>query len=143
METKDAITDTMNWVDELLVKLEGNVGQVMSFQVGGQTISATIDAAALTFFKDNKPLLIRLGKDLFSSFLILLNEKKEEQAFDLLLSKMEADEIIARLRMDAAELQKMSDDHDSFMAALKTWALNTLSQALGKLLVGLLLPLIP
>lgn len=138
MEDK-SISSAVTWVDELVAKLDGATNGVLEVEVGGEKISAIIGTAAIQFFKDNKPLLIRLGKDLFKSFLLLLSEKKEEQAFNLILAKMDADAIIARMTMNASELHNLNNDHDQFIVALKKWALTALTQAATKILIGLLI----
>lgn len=136
---KNIVENAGVWVDELIAKLDAATGGVLKVKIGDQTLSATIEAEVVNFFKNNKILLIRLGKDLFRSFLLLLNEKRDEEAFNLLLSKMAADEIIARMLMNAAQLQQMNNDHDLFMAALKKWAISAGTAAATKILIGLLL----
>lgn len=139
MSDKDIVSDAADWVNQLVVKLDGASGGVLEAEIGGQKVSAVLSAEVIKFFKENRLLLLSIGKDLFRAFLLLLSEKKEEQAFTLLLSKMEADAIIARMKMNASQLKKHNDDHDAFVAALKKWAIQTLTQAGTKLLVGLLL----
>lgn len=136
---KDVVGSATAWVDELIAKLDGATGGILEVKIGDQTVSAFIGEEVVNFFKSNKILLARLGKDLFKSFLLLLNEKRDEEAFNLLLSKMAADEIIARMLMNAQELAQMNDDHDKFMDALKKWAITTATAAATKLLIGLLL----
>jgi len=129
----------IDWVDEVVAKLEGAAGGVLEVKIGDETISTVVGDAIIKFFKDNKILLIRLGKDLFRSFLLLIHEKRDEEAFQLLLSRMQADEIIARMRMNAAQLAQLNNDHDNFMIALKKWAVTFLTGLSTKLLIGLLL----
>ena len=129
----------IDWVDEVVAKLEGAAGGVLEVKIGDETISTVVGDAIIKFFKDNKILLIRLGKDIFRSFLLLIHEKRDEEAFQLLLSRMQADEIIARMRMNAAQLAQLNNDHDNFMIALKKWAVTFLTGLSTKLLIGLLL----
>lgn len=129
----------IDWVDEIVAKLEGAVGGVLEVKIGDETVVATVGDEVVKFFKENKVLLIRLGKELFRSFLLLIHEKRDEEAFQLLLSRMQADEIIARMRMNASQLGQLNDDHDKFMAALKRWAIQALTGLGTKLLIGLLL----
>lgn len=127
------------WVDELVAKLEGATNGVLEVEVGGEKVSAFLGDEVVQYFKTNRILLLRLGKDLFRSFLMLIHEKKEEQAFNLLLSKMEADELIARMKMNAAALNNVNDDHDAFIASLKKFVTMTLTQLTSKIIIGLLI----
>ncbi len=128
----------IDWVDEIIAKLEGATGGVLEVKIGNETISTIVGDEFIKFFKDNKVLLIRLGKDMFRSFLLLIHEKRDEEAFQLLLSRMEADEIIARMRINASQLAQLNQDHDNFIAALKKWAIMFLTGVTTKLLIGLL-----
>lgn len=136
---KDIISDANTWVDEVVAKLDGATGGVLEVKIGDETVSAFIGAEVIDFFKSNKILLVRLGKDTFRSFLLLIHQKRDEEAFNLLLAKMEADQIIARMLMNAQQLQQVNDNNDKFVAALKKWAISALTQAATKLLIGLLL----
>lgn len=135
---KDAISDATTWVDDVIAKLQGATNGILEVKIGGQTVQAFIGVEVVQFFSTNKILLERLGLDMFRNFLTLLSEKKEEEAFNVLLDKMQADEIIARLNMDANQLQQMNDDYDAFVAAAKKWALTVLEAAATKLIIGLL-----
>lgn len=132
------IDDTNLWVDTLLAKLDGATNGVLSAKIGDQTVEAFIGDQTVQFFRNNKVLLIKIGLDLFKQFLMLIHEKRDEEAFAILLQKMEADEIIAKLTADAMELQQMNDDHDAFIASLRAWAIQTLTSAATKLLLALL-----
>lgn len=138
-ETKDALTNTSSWVDDLITKLEGATNGILTAKIGDETVEAFLGEQVIQFFKANRPLLISLGRDAFRSFLLLINENKEEEAFNLLVSKMEADSIIARMRMNAAQLKDHNDRRDAFHAALKKFALDTLTKLAQKLIIGLLL----
>jgi len=131
--------DVNGWVDELIAKLDAATGGILEVKIGNETVSAFVGEEVVNFFNTNKILLIRLGKDLFRSFLLLLHEKRDEEAFNILLSKMEADQIIGRMLMNAAQLQEMNDDYDKFMAALRKWAVTFLTALMTRLLIGLLI----
>jgi hypothetical protein len=138
-ENKDAVTDTTSWVDNLITKLDGATNGILTAKIGDETVEAFLGEQVIQFFKTNKRLLISLGRDAFRNFLLLINENKEEEAFNLLVEKMEADAIIARMRMNAAQLKEYNDHRDAFHAALKKFALDTLTKLAQKLLIGLLL----
>ena len=126
------------WVDDLINKLNATKDGVLNFEIGGQSMTAIIKPELIQYFISNAPLLERIGKDIFKSVLILLHEKKEEQAFDMLISKMDADDIIAKLNGDAADLAQQNKDRDDFIASLEKLLLNTLEQMAIKGLVSLL-----
>jgi len=128
-----------NWVDEFLTRIEAAVDGVLEIEVGGQKIVAEIGDDLVDFFKKSRKLLLRVGKSTFRSFLLLLSEKKEEQAFNLLLAKMDAEDLILRMEQNADALQEYNDNRKDFYDALKKFALNTLAPTLAKALVGLLI----
>ena len=131
--------DGIDWVTQVVAKLETAKNGVLSVEVGGVPVVATFGPEVITFFKDNQVLLTRLGQETFANFLILLQAKKEEQAFNLLLAKMEADQIIARMQMNAQVLQQYQDHMDAFVAATEKWVVVSLAPALIKVLIGLLI----
>ena len=128
-----------SWVDEFVVRLEATANGILEVEIGGEKIVAQIGDDLVSFFKKSRALLARVGKSTFRSFLLLLSEKKQEQAFNLLLAKMDAEDIILRLEMNAEELKKYNDTRKDFYDALKKFALNTLLPTVAKALVGLLL----
>ena len=138
-EDKDIVSDSTKWVDELIAKLDGATGGILEVKIGNETVSAFIGDEFIKFFKDNRVLLVLLGKDAFRNFILLIHQKRDEEAFQLLLTKMGANEIIARMRLNAAQLQQANNDHDAFIAAVKKWTIQFLTQALTKILMGLLL----
>lgn len=142
MENKDAVSDTSNWVDTVIAKLESATNGVLTVQVDGQTLQAVLGADVVAYFKTNKTLLLSLGLEMFKNFIVLVTEKKQEEAFNILVQAMDADAIIARLNMDAAQIQKYNDDLDAFKASLIKFAESTLEGLASKVLIGLLAPLI-
>lgn len=110
------------WVDGVISQLAGAVDGVLEVQINGQPIFAHIDSDMIDFFKDNKSFLIRLGKDVFRSFLVLMNEKRDEDALNLLITKMDADDLIARLEMDASALHQDNAQRDQFLSKLLAFA---------------------
>jgi hypothetical protein len=132
------MADTI-WVDELIAKLHGAANGVLEVEFGGQKVSAVLGKEVVEWFKDNRLMLIRIGRETFKGFLMLLHEKKEEQAFNLLLSKFEADDIIARMKMNAAELKQDNDLRDQFIQSLKKFALQVLTGVASKIVIGLLI----
>ena len=129
----------MNWVEELIKRLEQAVNGVLRVEIGGQQIVAQITPDLISFFKSNRDLLVRVGKETFRSFLILISEKKEEQAFGLLLAKMEADDIILRMEMNAQELHELNVLKEKFISTLEKFLLNTLLPTVAKIIFALLI----
>lgn len=139
----DSIIQDNSWVDTIIAKLSMATDGILKVQIGNETLSAYLGAEAIQFFKDNKPLLIRVGLDSFAQFLQLVTEKKKEEAFMVLLSKMNADDIIATLNMNADELKQHNDLHDQFIKALEQFALKVLEGAAAKVLTTLVVGLLP
>ncbi len=127
------------WVDSVIARLESSADGVMQVEIGGQNMVATFGPEFVKFFKENKAVLTRMGLETFRDFVLLLSEKKEEEAFKLLALRMEADDIIAMINMSADELQSHNDARDRFHEALKKFALSLLTGAASKILLGLLL----
>lgn len=131
------------WVDTIIAKLSMATDGILKVQIGNETVSAYLGEATIKFFKDNKPLLIRVGLDAFAQFLQLITEKKKEEAFMVLLDKMNADDIIARLNMNADELKQHNDLHDQFIHALEQFALKVLEGAAARVLTTIVVGLLP
>lgn len=127
-----------DWVEEFVTRLETAVNGVLTAKIGGVEVAAVISDDLTEFFKKNKPLLRRVGKETFRSFLLLLHEKKDEQAFNLLLAKMDAEDIILRMEMNADALKEFNDLRKEFLESLKKFAVTTLTSVLGKVLVALI-----
>lgn len=139
---EDMITDETSWVDVIVAKMQGATNGILQAQIGGQTVQAYLGKEAILFFTQNKILLENVGIDAFRDFLLLISQNKRDEAFQVLLQKMDADAIIARLNMDADELQHFNDDHDAFIKSLENFALQVLegaaSSAASKILLALL-----
>ena len=134
MENKDVM-----WVDEFLAKLENTKNGILEVDIGGTKIAAVISDDLKDFFKENKTLLISLGKDLFKSFLMYIYEKKEEEAFMVLLQKMSVEQMIASLKGDVESLKKYNDDMDIFVKKLKKFVTSVLLPLTAKVLLAALL----
>lgn len=127
------------WVDDVIIKLEGISDGVVSLEIGGVPITAEISEGLLKFFKENRAFLLMLGKEAFSDFLYLIHEGKEEEAFILLAQNMGPNEIIAKINGNAAELKRINDDHDKFIADLIAFGKNVVLPTLAKAIIGLLI----
>jgi hypothetical protein len=141
MDTKDEGINT-DWVEQVIAKLQGSSSSIMQLQVGDQNVVATLAPEFIQFFQQNKALLLRMGLDCFQQFVMLISEHKEEEAFDLVAQKMDADDIIAKINMTANELQQHNDLMDQWEASLKQFAISLLTGAASKLILGML-PLPP
>jgi len=129
----------MNWVDEMITKMELSVNGVMEIKIGDQLVVAKISLDVVEYFKANRALLMKVGKDVFRDFLLLINEKKQEQAFNLLLARMDAEDIIARLQANAGSLSEQTTTNEQFVQSITHFALYTLTPTLLKVLMGMLL----
>jgi len=129
----------MTWVEEMITKMEIAVGGVMQIKIGDQFVVAQVSQDVVAYFKANKKLLEKVGKSVFRSFLLLINEKKQEQAFNLLLAKMDAEDIIARLEANNQSLDQETTTNEQFVHSVTDFALNKLAPTLIKVLIGLLL----
>lgn len=128
----------MDWVEEFITKLEAATNGVLTARIGGVDVVATISDDLRKFFRDNKPLLRRVGKDAFRSFLLLLHEGKDEQAFNLLLGKMDAEEIILRMEQNAEVLKEYNSTRKDFLESLRKFGISMLP-ILCKVLIGILI----
>lgn len=135
----DVVTTSKDasWVEQVISMFEVSNGS-LTISIDGTPITIPIEQDLISFFTTNKALLVRVGQETFQNFLMLLNEKKDEAAYDLLLAKMNADDMIAKMNADATELQKMNDDWDQFMIQLKTFAETTLEGIGEKVLIALI-----
>jgi hypothetical protein len=128
----------MEWIDEFIIRMETAVNGVLEIEVGGQKISAQILPEVVVYFKNNRTMFLAVGQSAFKSFLFLLAEKKQEEAFNVLLQNMSADDIIARMNFNADELAKANKLREDFIKSLKNFILKTLTPIAIKVLWGLL-----
>lgn len=129
----------MNWIEELIAKMEACVGGVMQVKIGDQLFVAQVQQDLVDYFKANKTILEKVGKSTFRSFLLLINEKKEAQAFNLLLAKMDADDIIARIESNTQSLSQQNTLNEQFVQSLSNFLLKKLAPTMLKVLIGVLL----
>ena len=128
----------MNWVEKLIVAMEGSVGGILKIKVDNQVVQALIQPEVIAFFKTNHAVLYKMGKQSFLDFLGLLQQNKRDEAFHLILQSMDAEDIIARMEMDTEELKEWNENRERFNAALQDFALNVLAPSLIKVLTGLI-----
>jgi len=130
---------SVSWVDDLLAKLSAmDKSGVLTYKIGDQTATVFIGTETVKFLVENKALLIAIGLDSFRQFLNLMHEKRNEEAFDVLVAGMGADAIINRLNLNAEELCRLNDEWDKFKAAAEQFAIKLLESAAIKIVVGLL-----
>jgi len=134
MEDKDSL-----WVQSFIAKLQTAKNGVLSVQIGGTNVSAVVSQDLITFFIGNQDLLVNLGRENFAAFLAYLCQKKQEEAFMVLLQKMSVDQMIAELKGEAGLMQKYNDDMDNFIKKLKAFAISVLLPLTAKVLLGALL----
>ena len=129
----------MNWVEEFLARLEASTDGIMSVKIDGQTLKTKLGRDFISFFRNNHKLLLMIGKDVFRSFLLLVYEKKTEEAFLLLLSKMDAEAIILRMEQNGKALKELNDRRKEFYSKLKEFTLETLTPTLAKAIIKILI----
>lgn len=129
----------MDWVDKLIEAMESSVGKILTITVNGQTVQAMVQQDAIDFFRQNKSVLSKMGKQTFADFLGLISAGKRDEAFHLMLQSMSAEDIIAQMQMTTEELKVWNENREKFLGALKEFALKTLAPQLLKVLVAMLL----
>jgi hypothetical protein len=113
----------MDWIDLILNELKKqNVGKNF-----------------LEFILNNRDLLYRIGKDRFTSFLNLVLEKKDEEAFSLLLSVMTPDDIIEKMENNATDLASINKQQELLILNLYVFVKKYLTPIAIKILIGILL----
>lgn len=131
--------EKMNWVDDLIKALEASVGKILAITVNGQTIQAMVKQDTVDFFKNNKTTLSKMGKQTFADFMGLIQQGKKDEAFNLMLKSMSADDILVQMNMTKEELKAWNDTREKFWSALEKFALQTLAPQLLKILVAMLI----
>ena len=133
-------TNSTTWVDNIISKLSiSPTGGIVIDTSDGKTTTVTITPDVILFFINNRGLLGRLGQQTFRDFLMLVQSQKNEEAFQLLLTKMNADDIIDRLNNNADSMHQVNNDHDAFILACQNFVFNVLVPAVLKVLLGLLI----
>lgn len=130
--------DISDWVTKLVQRLEAIEDQILTVEVGGTPVVVAFSDDLKEFFIGNQALLRRIGKETFKSFLALIHEKRDEEAFLLLLQKMSVDDIIARMNQNAATLAKYNDQMEEFIAKVKKFLINSVLRIASKGLLGLI-----
>lgn len=132
-------TKMPDWIDNVVARIETASNGVLEFEIDGNKISTTLGVDIVRYLKDNKPMLLRMGQTVFRNFLLLIHAKRNEDAFNLLLLHMDADDIIAKMQMNADQLNEYNTNRDNFVESLKKFALQLLTSTASKLLVGLII----
>ena len=136
----EEIDKSSAWVNEFLIKLEAAANNVLTVDLGnGLTIKAEITSELKDFFLENRFLLIKIGKETFKSFLFLISQKKDEDAFMLLLNKMNADELISRMNSNALSLGQYTTNVENFISKIKIFLLNESLRIAVKALLAILI----
>lgn len=128
----------INWVDEFLARISTVKNDVLEIDIGGQKIAAVLSSDLIKFFNENKDLLLRLGKDHFKAFLMCVYEKKEEEAFLILMQKMSVDQMISSMKGEAESFKIYNDNMDEFVKKLKKFVVYTLFPLTAKVLLAAL-----
>lgn len=128
----------MDWTDNFLSHINAIEDNLLKVEIGGVPVVVAFSDELKEFFNDNKALLTRIGKDTFKAFLALIHEKRDEEAFLLLLQKMSVDEIIARMNQNAAALAKANTEMEAFISKVKEFLKQAMLRIATKALLGVL-----
>lgn len=131
--------DSATWVDNVVSHITSSADGILTYQIGGVQVSTEVGLATLKFFKERKEFLLRLGLETFRDFLYLVHTKRNEEAFLLISSKMDADDIITQLALDAESLKEHNDNFDQFKVELWDFVKIVLVPIVTKVLIGLLI----
>lgn len=127
-----------DWVAQVIGKLQSSSNGLMEIQVGNSTVGAVLEPEFVKFFETNKVLLLKIGIDLFTEFVSLVHQKRNEEAFDLLAAQMDVDEIISKINLDADGLQQHNDERDKFEQQLEAFAISLVTSAASKIVLAAL-----
>lgn len=127
------------WVNNFLAKITASTNGILEVDLGnGQTIKAQIEDDLKQFFVSNASLLSRVGKETFKNFLFLIHQNRDEDAFMLLLAKMDADDLIAALKQEAGEMDQYNTMMEKFIDQAKQFLINASLRLASKALLALL-----
>jgi len=130
---------SMDWVDEFIARISVTTNDILEVEINGVKIAAIISKELRDFFSDNKDLLREVGKEHFKAFLLYIHQKKEEEAFMVLLQKMSVDQMIATLKGEAASLAMYNAKMETFISKLKKFVVSSLLPITAKVLFAVLL----
>ena len=128
-----------DWVSELITRFELAKNGTIQINIDGKIINTTIASDIIEYFSTNRIILERMGIDVFKQFLQLISESKNEQAFNIILAKMSADDIIIRIQQNASSLNHETQTTEAFIESLKKFVISTLVPTLAKFLFTLLI----
>jgi len=129
----------MDWVDEFIARISVTKNDILEVDINGVKIAAVISKELKEFFTENKDLLRDVGKEHFKAFLLYIYQKKEEEAFMVLLQKMSVDQMIATMKGEAASLALYNTKMENFIAKLKKFVISSLLPITAKVLFAVLL----
>jgi hypothetical protein len=126
-----------DWVDSLVTQLEANGGKFVA-SIDGQTVLVTVGKPIALFCVENQVMLRKVGQATFRHMLDLMSEKKNEEAFMLLLKGMNPDDIIDHMNGNSDELAADTDQRKAFWDKLESLALTIGKSIILKAIVGLI-----
>ena len=126
-----------DWVDNLVSQLEANGGKFVA-SINGQAVLVTVGKPIALFCLENQIMLRKVGQDTFRQMLDLMSEKKNEEAFMLLLKSMSPQDVIDHMNQNAEELAADTDRRKAFWDKLQSLALTIGQSIILKAIVGLL-----
>ena len=126
-----------DWVDNLVTQLEANGGKFVA-SINGQTVLVTVGKPIALFCLENQAMLRKVGQATFRHMLDLMSEKKNEEAFMLLLKSMSPDDIIDHMNQNSEELAANTNPRKAFWDKLESLALTIGQSIILKAIVGLL-----
>jgi hypothetical protein len=99
------------WFDDLVTRLEESLasGEKISWKgFDGDTVLIEIKNELVDLIKDNRSMLVRIGRDTFKRFLQLWSERKEFDALVVVYDKLDNTELISKYKEDSARLAEVA-----------------------------------
>jgi hypothetical protein len=125
------------WFDDLVTRLEESLasGEKISWKgFDGDTVLIEIKNELVDLIKDNRSMLVRIGRDTFKRFLQLWSERKEFDALVVVYDKLDNTELISKYKEDSARLAEVAAQIQAEISFGKKVGTRVLLGFLGSLL---------
>lgn len=99
------------WFDDLITRLEESLasGEEISWKgFDGETVLIEIKKELIDLIKDNRSMLVRIGRDTFKEFLQLWSKREEFEALVVVYDKLDNTELISKYKEDSAKLAEIA-----------------------------------
>lgn len=128
------------WVDELIGKLEDAVTnkKPIKFNDAGKEVLVEIKNEVVDLVKENRNQLIKIGRQVFKRFLLLMHKQHEFEALTVIYEKLDNSELLDRYKEDSARLAELAtetqESRDFWIGFGKKVGMRIVLGALGALL---------